>query len=106
MSSFYDSTYESMIQSQTKEIESLKSEIKNIEENLSATIDVIPKEYLVRVCEGGGPENLLATLAVSIAKWKSADSSYQTQQKTTAMLIDSYKYEIMALKEKVKLLYA
>jgi hypothetical protein len=39
---------------------------------IQAHIDQIPAEYRVRVREGGGPENLAATLAVSLAKYHEA----------------------------------
>ena len=35
---------------------------------IAACIDLIPENLRVQVCEGGGPENLAASLAVSIAK--------------------------------------
>lgn len=35
---------------------------------LAALLDLIPVRYQVRVCEGGGPENIEASLAVSLVK--------------------------------------
>ena len=34
----------------------------------AANLALIPEKYRVRVCESGGPEDVLASLAVSIAK--------------------------------------
>lgn len=46
---------------------------------LAALLLVIPKAYRVRVCEGGGLENLLASLAVSLTKWRDADAKRDQQ---------------------------
>lgn len=39
-----------------------------IEEELEGLIEMIPKNLVVRCCEGGGPENLIGTLTISLSK--------------------------------------
>jgi len=43
---------------------------RNLKEELQGIIDLIPGYCYVKVREGGGPENLLASIAVSVAKMK------------------------------------
>lgn len=55
----------------TKPIEwcvSLIEELALLEENIEIVIDNMPPESVVRVREGGGFEDIHATLAVSVAK--------------------------------------
>lgn len=49
------------------ECEKIASErIQKLEEEIEACLKLIPKECVVRVREGGGPENIYASLAVSL----------------------------------------
>lgn len=42
---------------------------RNLVRELEALKELIPEEFLRPVHEGGGAENLLATLAVSLTMW-------------------------------------
>jgi hypothetical protein len=55
----------------TKPIEwcvSLIEELALLEENIEIVVDNMPSESVVRIQEGGGFEDIHATLAVSVAK--------------------------------------
>ena len=46
----------------------LADELKWARNEFAAMIDLIPPDCRVRVCEGGGPENVRASCAVSVLK--------------------------------------
>jgi len=55
---------------ETNRADRLQQDIHRINREVAGVIDTIPPAYCVHVREGGGHENLLATLAVSVAKMK------------------------------------
>lgn len=54
------------------QVQELKAEVNRLSEEIEAVVRHIPPAYQVRVHEGGGPENLCASLAVSVAKLAAA----------------------------------
>lgn len=48
----------------------LRQRLDRQEQEVESIIGYMPQEFVVRVCEGGGPENVIASLAVSTSKMK------------------------------------
>jgi hypothetical protein len=65
---------------QTSEIQRLVDAYDTLERELIAAMDACPGA--VRVCEGGGPENLAASVAVNLARLKRADDRIRTAEET------------------------
>jgi formiminotetrahydrofolate cyclodeaminase len=60
------------------EIDKLKAELSNLQDEVCAAIDVIPDAVLVR--EGGATENLAASLAVSVVQMVKELSTIKAQE--------------------------
>ncbi len=50
------------------EVERLRAEVAKAEAEVCSVIDHMPKDYVVQCREGGGPENIYGTLAISVSK--------------------------------------
>lgn len=48
----------------------LKVQLNNLEEEIKANINQIPQEFIVKCCEGGGPESFIGTLSISLARFR------------------------------------
>lgn len=64
------------------------------EREMSAILDTLPADVVVRVREGAGPESVAASLAVSVAKLR-------TRMETAEERISSYKEDIRGLLRKL-----
>ena len=51
-----------------RSLESLIVERDALRAEINAVIDHMPNDVVVRSCEGGGPENICGTLAISVSK--------------------------------------
>ncbi len=69
-----------------------KYTIEEAEEEVRAVLDSLPTEFVVRVHEGGGPEDVFASLAVSAIRLRDAAMSNAAGQNVSRLVEAALKW--------------
>lgn len=59
--------YRDVVESMLRQVASATARVAMLEANIEGTLNAMPARFVVRVREGGGPEELAASLAVSVS---------------------------------------